>query len=338
MFSQYQGKGLSGMANLGNTCFINSCMQIISHTYEFNDLLDSEPPIHNSPDGIILKEWNDLRKMLWSENCIVSPQGWLRAVHSVAQKKGKDIFTGYAQNDLPEFLLFMLDCFHNALKRNVKMKINGDIMNSNDEIAKDCYTMMIKMYEKEYSEIIKLFLGIHISQIISFDRKVLSNHPEPFFTLDLPVFNKKGNTLTIHDCLNYYSHPEKLEGENAWFNEETNEKQDVYRRITFWKAPEILVIAFKRFTNTGRKLQMLIDFPLENFDFSPYLYNSNEEPIYDLFGICNHSGGTMGGHYTAIVKNANNNWYLFNDTNVIQINPDKIVTPHAYCLFYRKKK
>jgi ubiquitin C-terminal hydrolase len=46
----------------------------------------------------------------------------------------------------------------------------------------------------------------------------------------------------------------------------------------------------------------------------------------------------MGGHYTSFVKNAKEEWIHFNDTNISNI-PDKemLITPMAYCLFYRKK-
>jgi hypothetical protein len=37
------------------------------------------------------------------------------------------------------------------------------------------------------------------------------------------------------------------------------------------------------------------------------------------------------------VKNANNNWVHFNDQMITPIDPAAIVTPMAYCLFYRKK-
>ena len=59
---------------------------------------------------------------------------------------------------------------------------------------------------------------------------------------------------------------------------------------------------------------------------------------YQLYGVCNHYGGSRGGHYTAHVKNANNKWYCYNDTNVDLIPDEKIISSHSYCLFFRKIK
>ena len=59
---------------------------------------------------------------------------------------------------------------------------------------------------------------------------------------------------------------------------------------------------------------------------------------YDLFGICNHMGGVSGGHYTAFVKNANNNWYHFNDTRVSKIKESELQSSHAYCFFIENNK
>ena len=45
------------------------------------------------------------------------------------------MFTGFEQNDLPEFLIFIIDCFHNALSREVNMTIQGTIKDAANHIS-----------------------------------------------------------------------------------------------------------------------------------------------------------------------------------------------------------
>lgn len=339
-FSSYKNFGLTGLANVGNSCYLNSCMQILSHTYELNEFLKKtnyKQKLNKKHDSVLLLEWDKLREMIWKENCTIAPLGFVQAVKKVAHLKKKELFTGYAQNDLPEFLMFIIDCFHNSLMREVEMSINGKQSNEQDKMAYQCYKMMKNMYKKEYSEMLNIFYGIHVSNISSVKNgKTLAMTPEPFSTISLPVPSK--NETSIYECMDLYCQKERMEGDNAWYNEKTKKKEDIDKGIRFWSLPNILMIDLKRFDMRGRKLRQMVQCPLENIDFSKYVdgYNSSSY-VYDLYAICNHSGGLMGGHYTAFIKNANNNWYLFNDTVVKKVDKEKIITPSAYCFFFRKR-
>ena len=136
-FDSYKDKGLTGLANLGNTCYLNSCIQIFSHTYELNELfkkISQERNLNNVQDSLLLVEWNKLLTLMWSKNCTVAPYGFVKGIQTVSKEKGMELFTGFAQNDMPEFLFFLIDCFHNGLEREVNIKITGVPQNSNDKI------------------------------------------------------------------------------------------------------------------------------------------------------------------------------------------------------------
>jgi ubiquitin carboxyl-terminal hydrolase 8 len=250
------------------------------------------------------------------------------------------MFTGYSQNDLPEFLLFLIDCFHNSLSREIKMTISGTTQNETDKIAVKCFEMIKNMYSKEYSEIWNLFYAVHVSELTDLSSgKQLQITPEPYFMIDLPIPTTNKSPSLI-DCFNHYVKGEVLQGENAWYNEKTQNKVDIRKKIQFWSFPNILVIDFKRFNSRFQKNQVLITFPIENLDLSEYVIGYKRESYkYDLYGVCNHSGGVTGGHYTAYVKNANGKWYHFNDTSVSEVGiPETIISQKAYVLFYRKRQ
>lgn len=334
----YKTRGYTGLANLGNTCFLNSCLQALNHTYELNQLLDKLK--NTSGDKyIIMNEWNELRTLMWSQDMIVSPKKFVMNVHRIARDKNKELFTGWSQNDMPEFLLFMIECIHEAIARKVNIKITGTKENTVDELAEKCYTMIKEDYAKDYSEIMDLFYGIHVSEIVSMDG--LTKHsikPESYFVMNLPV--PDGPNVSLYDCFDLFTNTEVLSGENAWFNEKTNQKEDIKKRITFWNFPKILIIVLKRFSADGRhKNGQLITCPLDDLDLSRYVSGYNPRSYkYDLYAVCNHTGSVYGGHYTAFVKNYANEWIYYNDQSVNRLpESDTIITPMAYCLFYRKK-
>lgn len=323
----------TGLANLGNTCFLNACLQALYRTHELTPVLNK--PANRQHCDIALA-WNELRKAMLTSNAPVSPNQFVNTVQKIARKKNRDLFTGWNQNDMPEFLLFMIECIHESVSRKVSISIAGTTQNTTDELAIKCYSMIRDYYSKDYSEVLDSFYGVYVSEIMSADGRVrLSIKPESFFVLDLPI--PRGSVASLYDCFDTHVASEMLSGENAWYNETAKRKEDVNKRIRFWNFPSVLIIVLQRFSPDGRhKHNGFISCPLENLDLSKYVVGYNPKSyVYDLYAVCNHIGSVHGGHYTAFVKTESGSWVHCNDQIIEPVS--NIITPMTYCLFYRKK-
>jgi ubiquitin C-terminal hydrolase len=229
-------------------------------------------------------------------------------VHKIAHEKNKDIFTGWAQNDMTEFLQFITDCFHTSISRP-------------------------RLAEKEYSEITELFYGTYSSKIMSIENgDTHTTNNETFFVLDLPIPENIPEP-TLYDCFRKFTEKEILGEDNKWYNEKTGLHENIMKQYDFIKFPHILVIMLKRFRHdTINKNGVLVNFPFE-MDLGEFCGATAQ---YSLYGVCNHFGNALFGHYTSFVKTATNEWIHFNDETLEKIAPQGVVTTAAYCLFYRR--
>ena len=153
---------------------------------------------------------------------------------------------------------------------------------------------------------------------------------------------KKG--VDLYDCLASFTTKETLARDNKWYCSDCKDFQQATKKLDVYRTPEVLIIQLKRFLQTSRyqreKINAYVDFPIKGLDLSEFVLGDDDVsvPVYDLYAVSNHYGGTNGGHYTAFAKNfENNKWYHFDDSRCQEVNVSRVKTQAAYVLFYRKR-
>ncbi|GFZ17151.1 ubiquitin-specific protease 20 [Actinidia rufa] len=66
--------------------------------------------------------------------------------------------------------------------------------------------------------------------------------------------------------------------------------------------------------------------------------NSNVELKYDLYAVVVHTGfSSTSGHYYSFVRSARDAWYRLDDSKVARVQEDYVLSQEAYILFYAKQ-
>ena len=147
--------------------------------------------------------------------------------------------------------------------------------------------------------------------------------------------------INLDDLLDYFCSDEHLEKGNEWKCGNCHKRVNITKKFSIFYVPKLLIICLKRFAKSGYgygKDDTHINFPIENLDMGKYICGPDKDHSkYDLFAVSQHYGGCGGGHYTAVCKNIDGNWYSYNDSSVSSTSASSAITSAAYVLFYRRK-
>ena len=334
----YTGKGLCGLINLGNKCYMNSILQCLSNTLSLTDYIISgdykeDQTIQNKKTSAnyILNSYILIINNIWELNQLIRPKSFVENISKFHPK-----YFSLEQQDSHECLLYIIDLLHQALKYEIEIDIKGEVKTNSDILMKQNLDTWTQFYENDYSFFIELFNGSTLSKSVCNNCKFTFIKFDPFNNLNIDITDDN-----LDSCLTNYFSTEKLQN---WICEKC-QKSGCEKTVTLWSVPDYLIIHFKRFTSDGEKKLTCVNFPLSDLDITNCInseQNTNNKFIYDLYAINHHSGSTMDcGHYWSSCKNLDGNWYNFNDADVSRYSNENLsqqLNVDAYILFYQRKK
>ena len=330
-----------GIINLGNTCFINSCLQALIHCKLFMQTFFKKYSEINEKSTPVSYNFLLICIAMLDNNKNSNDRYIDISYFKYIFGKKHALFNGYAQNDSQEFCRIFLEDISTELNEIKNKYIYKALTNSpgKTKIDRDKeFHMNFISKEKSiitdlfYSQIITTFICKCNSEIYSFQK-----------LLDFPLLLPENvNKIDIVDLLKIYFKEEIVDFETKCEACQHVEKHKKLLKIS--RPPEILILSFQRIDETTQKKNdCQIIFPINDtlklYDFIDHDIGFDKESHYKLFSIVNHIGNMNGGHYFTYIRPLESQkWYEFNDSSVRQIQLHTSVYQTAYALFYIKNK
>ena len=296
--------GQIGLLNLGNTCYMNAILQVLSHTETlrsaFLSMLDPKVEQFRASAALVpLLPRITRKKSREDPPCqavwVLSSAPYVvytnKQPHSSLVAEMRDLFRdlwfrdavtlsassfqtsmwsviprfyGSEQQDAHEFLRALLEQLHTEFKTSRS--------------------------KKERTTIQDIFQGILLSRITCQNCGASSRNTEPFLDLsiDIPQSTKE---VVLQDCIRSFMSEETLEAHWPQCHK-CDAKEGVRKQFSLKSTPRVLCLHIKRFRwePAGRtKIASLLEIPLE-LDLSEYCTYQRGSTKFELYGIVSHKG------------------------------------------------
>ena len=328
--------GNKGLVNLGNTCYMNSALQCLSHLITFhpnNEKFFDECKLADK-DSLIY-EWFQFQRQMWHNGSskVQNPIKLLKRFQLLCSEKDL-YFDNFDQNDIDEFLVLFLDLLHQGVKRDVKMTFSTKVEDEADKINLKSNETWKRFYEKDYSYIVENFYSQLLSITSCTDCEYFTTNHDPIQVVSLEI---PAQATSLKCCLAEYMKKLRLDEDNQWKCDKCENLVRPYKQTRLWKTSDVLFILVKRYRG-NQKINKFLEYPL-NLSLKDYNinYSSKKKNEYALQSMAIHSGSLGGGHYYAVCKNyLDDKWNEYNDTGVNRIGPDKVKTYSPYLFVYKR--
>lgn len=189
-------RGIVGLNNLGNTCYMNSALQCLLHVEElacyflsgeYSKDINEDNPI--GYHGNVARAFGSLMdRLVSSSSSAFAP----RAFKSVIGRY-RSAFAGYMQQDSQEFLAFLLDSLHEDLNKirnkpaTEKPELPDDKVNDPEAVSKLADEVWALHKKRNDSVVLDLFAGLYRSVLVCPVCSKVSITFDPFMDLTLPL-------------------------------------------------------------------------------------------------------------------------------------------------------
>jgi ubiquitin C-terminal hydrolase len=337
-----QTRGVLGLANLGNTCFINAVIQALRNCPEWTifctkDKIQDYISDPEKPCTIMLLAYQDLLKSIWggSGPGYVKPYDFYNKLRHVVRGTIYDTFTNRGQQDSHEFLVWILDQMYMATQKPVEITIR------NEEALPPMTLSAIKgwkhSFEKAYSPLTDLVFGMYRIQYRCTGCNTTHTRWETFNTLKVSIkHDSSGNSYPLDKLLELEFAEEDIDGYEC---DACKQKTLTKKSVSIWRLPKLLILTLKRFTPMGTRDNSPFNYDGEPVSFKNVFSSESKEDTkfkaYKVFGTVDHHGNHNGGHYTAqTFSPVWKVWHLYDDESAHAINAPQFGV-YTYMMFFR---
>lgn len=186
----FHAHGATGLHNLGNTCFMNSALQVLFNTQALTQYFRKQMHLYElntanklGTKGQLAQRYGELLNEVWTATTrSIAPLKLRICVTKFAQR-----FAGGGQHDSQELLEWMLDALHEDLNR-VTEKPYTELKDSDgrpdEEVADEAWALH---HSRNQSIVIDLFYGQLKSKVACLCCKRESVRMDPYSLLSLPL-------------------------------------------------------------------------------------------------------------------------------------------------------